>query len=132
MEKIAFACTEGGPPFSEIFPGAPNPYFDIADKDRARYHALAVLSGNLASFVWNETARELADYAGLPAEQIMESYLRSILERFVENPTASLTGPIARRDRATVEKNLASLAGDQKLQGLYLAFLAAAWPDFEE
>lgn len=131
MKKIAFACPSGGPSFSDIFPTAPNPHFEIAEKDRARYHALAVLSGNLASYLWNETAKELAAYSGASSEKILESYLGSIVDRFVENPTASLTGPVARRDRETVNRNLASLNGDPKLKSLYEAFLAAAWPDFD-
>ncbi len=131
MEQIAFACPSGGASFGDVFPRAPNPHFEIADGDRARYHALAVLSGNLASYLWNETAKELAVYTGMPPEKIMASYLGSILEGFVENPTSSLTGPIARHDNATVDKNLASLTGDPKLKGLYEAFLAAAWPDYD-
>ena len=131
MKEMAFACPLNGPRFAEIFPKAPNPHFEIADKDRARYHALAVLSGNLASFVWNETAKEIAGFTGMAPEKIMASYLGSILDGFVENPTSSLTGPIARHDKITVEKNLASLKGDPKLKRLYEAFLAAAWPDFE-
>jgi len=131
MKEIAFACPLNGPRFAEIFPKAPNPHFEIADKNRARYHALAVLSGNLASFVWNETAREIAGFTGMAPEKIMASYLGSILDGFVENPTSSLTGPIARHDKITVEKNLASLKDHPKLKGLYEAFLAAAWPEHE-
>lgn len=131
MKDIAFACPLNGPRFAEIFPKAPNPHFEIADKDRARYHALAVLSGNLASFVWNETAKEIAAYSGMAPEKIMASYLGSILDGFIKNPASSLTGPIARHDKTTVERNLASLKGDPKLKGLYETFLVAAWPDFE-
>ena len=131
MKRIAFACPKGGPSFADVFVGAPNPHFDIADSDRARYHALAVLSGNLASYLWNETAREIAGFAGMAPETIMESYLGSLVDGFVANPTASLTGPIARRDAKTVDANLASLAADPKLRALYAAFLAAAWPDYD-
>ena len=131
MKGIAFACPTAGPSFGEVFPRAPNPHFEIAEKDRARYHALAVLSGNLASYVWNETAKELADYSGMPPERIMASYLGSIVDGFVERPTASLTGPVARHDRDTVIRNLNSLKDDQNLKGLYEAFLTAAWPGFD-
>ena len=131
MARIAFACPQDGPSFSDVFEGAPNPHFKIADKDRARYHALAVLSGNLASYLWNETAKEIAGFAGMAPEKIMSSYLGSIVDGFVDNPTASLTGPVARRDAKTVAANLASLKGDPKLHALYLAFLAAAWPEYK-
>ncbi|MBL4620381.1 MAG: DUF2520 domain-containing protein [Marinicaulis sp.] len=131
MQEIAFACPLGGPSFGDVFPFASNPNFEIADCDRARYHALAVLSGNLVGYIWNETAKEFAEFSDMPSEKLLENYLTSIVERFVENPTASLTGPIARHDEVTVKENLSALAGNAKLKGLYVAFLTAAWPDFE-
>ena len=130
MKSIAFACPESGPSFGEIFPGAPNPTFIVADKDRARYHALAVLSGNFVGYIWNETAKAFSGLADQPPEDILESYFKCIVDRFAENPTNSITGPIPRRDRITVEKNLASLEGDEKLKELYQAFLNAAWPTY--
>ncbi len=132
IKSIAFACPSAGPAFNEIFPNAPNPHFEIAEKDRARYHALAVLSGNLVSYIWNETAKDFASLSSAPSERIMESYLNSIVERFVENPTNSLTGPIARRDRVTVNRNLAGLSNSPELKKLYEAFLETAWPDFDK
>lgn len=132
MKEIAFACPVGGPSFNDIFPQAPNPYFEIAAEDRARYHALAVLSGNLASYIWNETANEFSALTNTPPDKILQSYLGSIADRFIESPTSSLTGPIARQDRHTVEKNLEGLAANPKLKGLYQAFLDAAWPDYDE
>ncbi|MEO1242384.1 MAG: DUF2520 domain-containing protein [Pseudomonadota bacterium] len=132
MKEIAFACPVGGPSFSDIFPQAPNPYFEISAEDRARYHALAVLSGNLASFIWNETANEFAALTNTPPDKILQSYLGSIVDRFIESPMSSLTGPVDRRDRRTVGKNLDGLAASPKLKGLYQAFLDAAWPDYDE
>ncbi len=131
MREIAFACPTGGPSFGDVFPFAQNPNFEIADCDRARYHALAVLSGNLVGYIWNETAKEFAALSSLPPEQLMGHYLTSIVERFVENPSASITGPIARHDDVTVNENLSGLADNAKLRGLYEAFLIAAWPEFK-
>ena len=130
MQTMTFACPKGGPAFSDVFPGAPNPHFEIADADRARYHALAVLSGNFSAFLWNETMKELAQFPGLDAEAAMRSYLASINERFVEAPTASLTGPVARKDVKTVDANLDALSENPKMKQLYEAFLKAAWPDY--
>lgn len=132
LKTIAFACPAGGPSFEEIFPGAPNPHFKISDKDRPRYHALAVLTGNLAGYVWNETAKEFADLSGLPPQKILGSYLESVVDRFVENPTSSLTGPVARHDEITVRKNQESLSDKENLKSLYKAFVKAAWPEFEK
>ncbi len=130
MKQVAFACPKGGPSFGDIFPGAENPNFEIADKDRARYHALAVLSGNFAAYLWNETAKELSEFSGLKPETVMGGYLSSIIDRFLESPEGSLTGPVARKDEKTVAANLDALSSTPKLRGLYEAFLKAAWPDY--
>ncbi len=130
LEQIAFACPQGGPAFGEVFPGAPNPHFEIADADRARYHALAVLSGNFVAFLWNETAKELAQFTGLEPEVVMGGYLASVIDRFRESPAASLTGPVARKDAKTVAANLDALTEKPALKRLYEAFLKEAWSDY--
>lgn len=130
MRTVTFACPKGGPTFGDVFPGASNPHFEIADADRAHYHALAVLSGNFSAFLWNETMKELAKFPGLDAEEAMGSYLASIIDRFAEAPTASLTGPVARKDAKSVAANLDALGGSPKLKELYEAFLKGAWPDY--
>lgn len=130
MKDIAFACPVDGPAFDTVFPTAQNPHFEINDKDRARYHALAVITGNLASYVWNEAAQEISTLTNEPPEKILESYLRGVIDRFVESPNSSLTGPIARKDVLTVEKNLDGLSGNPNLKKLYEAFLDTAWPNY--
>lgn len=129
MAEIAFAREETAPSFGEILPGAANPEFVVRDADRARYHALAVLSGNFAAHLWNLAARDFSDRLDAPPE-LLAGYFRSLIERFAESPFDSLTGPAARRDRASVEANLAALSDRPDLQALYRAFLASAWPDF--
>ena len=62
---------------------------------------------------------------------MLASYLSGVVERFRESPFDSLTGPVARRDQATVEANLKALQGEPKLASLYRSFLEAAWPAFE-
>lgn len=131
MRMIALARQEGSPSFADLAPGAPNPEFVVADADRAYYHALAVLSGNFAAFLWNETARGFAGRLAIEPETMLASYLSGVVERFRESPFDSLTGPVARRDQATVEANLKALQGEPKLASLYRSFLEAAWPAFE-
>lgn len=131
MKEIAFACEPSAPSFAQVFPGAANAYFTVEAKDRARYHALAVLSGNLAAFIWNEAAKDFAALSGMPAEKVMGGYLTGVVDRFVENPADSMTGPVVRQDRTTVMKNLAGLEGAPKLKTLYEAFIKTAWPDFD-
>lgn len=132
MEKIPFACSPEGPSFTEIFPGAPNKSFMVSDDERARYHALAVISGNFVSYIWNETAKELDGYAGEGESGLLLPYIDSIVARFQENPYASLTGPVARHDRATIDANLNALESDPKLKALYEAFVDIAWPEYHD
>lgn len=132
MAKIAFAREEEAPLFASLFPGATNPEFVVGAADRAYYHALAVLSGNFAAHLWNETARAFEGRFNLAPETVLTSYLAGVVERFRETPVDSMTGPVARRDRASVEANLAALAGDPRLKALYLAFLESAWPDYSD
>ncbi len=131
LQDIIFARVSSAPPFEEIFPGARNPHFTIEEKDRTRYHALAVLAGNLPAYIWNTTAMELSSLTGMTADKVMGTYLNSIIDRFGESPVDSLTGPVARRDRATVMRNLQGLEGSSELASFYKAFVAAAWPDFK-
>ncbi|MEM8935683.1 MAG: DUF2520 domain-containing protein [Pseudomonadota bacterium] len=130
MRNIAFACPSDGPSFKTIFPSAPNPTFMLHDADRPYYHALAVLSGNLAGFVWNETAAAFKeDFSAAPAE-VLRHYFASLVDRFEENPENSFTGPVARKDESTVTANLLALKSRPDLVNLYKAFLAAAWPEY--
>ncbi|MEX0643912.1 MAG: DUF2520 domain-containing protein [Parvularculaceae bacterium] len=130
MRGVAFAREEKAPRLAEIIPGAPNPEFVVKAEDRAYYHALAVLSGNFASFLWNKAAMGFAGRLKIDPETIVASYLSGLVDRFREHPFDSMTGPIKRRDRATVDANLAALESEPELRSLYLTFLALAWPDF--
>jgi predicted short-subunit dehydrogenase-like oxidoreductase (DUF2520 family) len=132
MAKVPFAREEGAPPLATVLPGAKNPEFAVAADDRAYYHALAVLSGNFAAHIWNETAKAFGGRFQLPPETILGGYLAGVVDRFRENPLDSMTGPVARRDAQTVAANLGALDGDPHLKALYESFLASAWPAWRE
>lgn len=127
--RIAIAREEGAPLFAKMLPGATNPEIVLADGDRAFYHALAVLSGNFAAHLWNETAKAFSGRFDQPPADILGPYLEGVVERFRESPENSATGPVARRDAGTVAANLDALKGEPRLGALYEAFLASAWPD---
>jgi predicted short-subunit dehydrogenase-like oxidoreductase (DUF2520 family) len=130
--RIAVAREAGAAAFAEILPGANNPEFAVRDEDRAFYHALAVVSGNFAAHLWNETAAAFAARVGPNAGEVMSAYFGSVVDRFRESPLSSLTGPVARRDAATVKANLEALEGEPRLLALYRAFLGSAWQDRPE
>lgn len=131
MSRISIAREKGTPAFATLFPGAENPEIEISAADRPYYHALAVLSGNFAAYLWNETAKGLAERFGLAPENILAPYLEGVVDRFREAPFGSMTGPVARRDHRTVEANLSALERDPGLKRLYLAFLESAWPGWK-
>ena len=76
--------------------------FELADADRALYHAGAVIGGNFLVTLYRTASRLLAE-SGAPPEAIVPLMTRTIENGF------DLTGPIARGDWATVEAHLAAL-----------------------
>ncbi|MCV0403190.1 MAG: DUF2520 domain-containing protein [Chloroflexi bacterium] len=76
--------------------------FEIADADRAIYHAAAVIGGNFLVTL-HRAATELLESVGAPPEAIVP-----LMRRTIENGF-ELTGPIARGDTATVDAHLAAL-----------------------
>ncbi len=130
LAAIPFAVEPGAPALDSVFPGAPNSTFVVAPADRALYHALAVVSGNFAAHLWNETAATFAArFPGAPPG-VLADYLTGVLARFRERPTASATGPVARRDAASIDANLTALRAEPRLYALYRAYLASDWPAY--
>jgi predicted short-subunit dehydrogenase-like oxidoreductase (DUF2520 family) len=76
--------------------------FEIADADRALYHAAAVIGGNAIVTLHQAATRLLAE-VGAPPEAIVPLMARTIENGF------DLTGPIARGDRATIDAHVAAL-----------------------
>ncbi len=90
--------------------------------DRARYHAAAVFASNYAVALM-AAARRAWELAGLPPDQarpalapLLLGAASNVAEREL---AAALTGPIARGDAATIERQLAALAEDRELLELY-------------
>jgi predicted short-subunit dehydrogenase-like oxidoreductase (DUF2520 family) len=87
--------------------------FDLADDARALYHAGAVVASNFLVTLHRAAARLVAD-AGAPPEGLLP-----LMRRTIENDF-ELTGPIARGDRATVERHLAAIRErEPQLEPLY-------------
>ncbi|MGZ8563911.1 MAG: DUF2520 domain-containing protein [Candidatus Limnocylindria bacterium] len=76
--------------------------FEVADADRALYHAAAVIGGNAIVTLHQAATRLLAE-VGAPAEAIVPLMVRTIENGF------DLTGPLARGDHATINGHLAAL-----------------------
>lgn len=125
MEQIVFVTEKGGKNFTQLFPTLTNKHAEISSSQKPLYHALAVLSGNLASFVWNEVAQKYEDELGLPPCDLLLPYFQSLIDGFALSPSDSLTGPLKRADQRTIDKNLTALEGHPSLNILYKAFLTA-------
>lgn len=117
---IPFVCERGGLSFGEVFPGLPNPSRAIDPELKPLYHALCVMAGNFPALLWNKAFGEFEQRLGLPHE-LLRAYLYQTLENTLESGGKALTGPLARGDRGTVDRNLAAL-GDDTYAGVYRAF----------
>jgi predicted short-subunit dehydrogenase-like oxidoreductase (DUF2520 family) len=80
---------------------------EISDADRAAYHAAASVASNFLVTL-QHAAEQLATGAGLErheARALLAPLVRSTVDNWAERgPEAALTGPVARGDEATVER----------------------------
>jgi predicted short-subunit dehydrogenase-like oxidoreductase (DUF2520 family) len=77
--------------------------FELADTDKALYHAGAAMASNFLVTLYRTAAR-LLEVSNAPPEALVP-----LMRRVIENGF-QLTGPIARGDWATVEAHLAAIA----------------------
>jgi predicted short-subunit dehydrogenase-like oxidoreductase (DUF2520 family) len=124
-QKIPFILDSQKTEFQKLLPGLPNPHFAIPAKAKALYHAWCVMSGNFTVILWEKFFAELEGRWELP-RTVAYPYLQQIALNLQTasafSPNASvLTGPLARRDHATIERNLASLK-DSSFLNIYQAF----------
>jgi predicted short-subunit dehydrogenase-like oxidoreductase (DUF2520 family) len=93
--------------------------FELADEDRATYHAAAAIASNYLVTL-REVSAALLDGVGVPTEALTP-LLRSVIESGFE-----LTGPIARGDWETVERHLQAIREARPdVEELYLALARA-------
>lgn len=94
----------------------------IAAEHKTRYHAAAVMASNLVCGLYARAADELSrcGFSADEAEQALAPLFLGNAEHLASRGVrASLTGPAARGDRATVEAHLACLDGeDREIYGL--------------
>ena len=96
---------------------------EVADRDRAKYHAAAVVASNHLVALLGSVERIAAE-AGVPLEAYLDLVRQTIdnVERL--GPAAALTGPVKRGDWATVERHLAALPEGERTAYQTLADLA--------
>ena len=97
--------------------------FEVADADRAAYHAAAAIASNFLTTL-EAAAERLAATAGVPREALVPLVRASVDNWAALGGAAALTGPIARGDEATVERHRAAIA--QRAPDLAVLFDALA------
>ena len=83
--------------------------FEVAEGDRAAYHAAASVASNfLVTLEW--FAERLAQSAGVGREALAPLVAASVRNWAAVGPERALTGPIVRGDEQTVERQRAAVA----------------------
>lgn len=84
--------------------------FEVPEESRAAYHAAAAMASNLLVAL-EESAAELVERLGIEdARELLAPLVLRTAANWAERGPAALTGPIARGDRATVERHRTALA----------------------
>jgi len=110
LERLpgAWAAVAGDPAVSEIARALGLRPFELADSDRGRYHAAAVVASNHLVALLGQVER-LAATCAVPFEAFAPLVMGSVQNAFALGPADALTGPVARGDLTTVEQHLRDL-----------------------
>jgi predicted short-subunit dehydrogenase-like oxidoreductase (DUF2520 family) len=87
--------------------------FEVADADRAGYHAAACVAANHVVALLGQVQR-IAAAAGLDVDAFLDLSRAAIDDVARLGPAAALTGPAARGDWATLERHRLALAADER------------------
>lgn len=120
-KKIHFVLT-GTSDLKTLFPFWSNSFSVLPAEKKALYHSLCVLGGTLPVLLWQKMSEGFKDL-GLSSEA-GDFYLQTVLKNYLQHREKALTGPLARKDLVTIQKNLASLEKDS-YQKIYSAFVEA-------
>lgn len=121
----AFFCVEGDAPAVRVARRLVRALraqsFSISARDKALYHAAAVMASGHTTALF-DIAMEMLAHCGLTksrARQVLLPLLRSTFENLLTNdPAHALTGTFARADTATVRRHLAALRSQQMTEAL--------------
>jgi predicted short-subunit dehydrogenase-like oxidoreductase (DUF2520 family) len=111
--------------------------FEVPEEQRAAYHAAAAMASNLLVALEESAAEVLARIGVDDARHLLAPLVLRTAANWAERGPAALTGPIARGDRATVQRHRIALAEDApELVRLYDALAmraeAMAWESVQE
>jgi len=83
--------------------------FEVAEQDRAAYHASAAMASNLLVALEESAADLLARLGAEDARELLAPLVLRTAANWVERGPGALTGPIARGDQVTIDGHRAAL-----------------------
>lgn len=119
----AWFAVAGDPLVQRVASDLGGRWFEVADADRAAYHAAAVVASNHLVALMGQVER-IAGGIGVPGEAYLLLAAASLQNVAELGPAGALTGPVARGDWATVARHLDAL--DPTERPAYLALAAEA------
>ena len=119
----AWAAVAGPPAVTELALDLGLRPFVVSDDRRAEYHAAAVVASNHVVALLGQVAR-IAETAGVPVDAFWPLVHATVANVEARGAEASLTGPVARGDHATVAAHLDAL--DDRERAAYRAMAGAA------
>lgn len=120
-KKIPFVGEYGSKTLADLLPELSNPSFSLPQNNGDLYHALCVLAGNGTTVLWQNVTKQFVEQLGLPAAAL-HPYMEQICKNLLTNSDSALTGPWARNDLATIQKNQEALKNTPYLN-LYLSLM---------
>ncbi|MDD2804144.1 MAG: DUF2520 domain-containing protein [Elusimicrobiales bacterium] len=102
---------EPGVSLKRLVPEFSNPVFRVKKAEKAHYHALCVLGANLPVLLWQKAMAGLGRKFGVPPA-LAQRYFQASLDNFRADPQRALSGPISRRDTATISADVRALGAD--------------------
>jgi predicted short-subunit dehydrogenase-like oxidoreductase (DUF2520 family) len=119
----AWCAVAGDPVAAEVVAAIGGRAVEVADGQRAAYHAAAVIASNHLVALLGQAER-VAAAAGVPLAAYLDLASATLANVAEMGPAAALTGPVARGDAATVARHLAAIPEAER--PAYLAMAEAA------
>lgn len=118
--SIPFIHEKGQLSLKDVLPELPNPSQPMDFHMKSLYHSLCVLSGNFTTMLWQKVFSDFQDKLELDS-RLLIPYMEQTFENLKTNWVDALTGPLARKDEATIKRNINALEGDM-YQSVYRSF----------
>ena len=125
-QAMPFVIDDDAPDFQTLLPGISNPHARLPKTQKAKYHALCVMAGNFSCLLWQKLFSALEQEFHIPPS-FARGYLRRQTKNILHDYHTALTGPLARGDQATIDRNIKALEGDP-FQSVYKSFVEAYKP----